>query len=353
MKICYLADAANVHTQKWATFFANRGHHVTVISFRPFDIPGVTVHHIRTPPGKVGYVLVAPRIGRLVRRLAPDLLHAHHATSYGFVGALSGFRPFFLSSWGSDVIWSPYQSKLFQWMVRYNFKRADCVTATSHFLAQATAQFCPPNTSVHVIPFGVDTQVFAPPNQQNSDRPPTIGIIKTLRPRYGIRELILAFRQIAANFPKARLMIVGGGEKQVELQSLVDRLNLSQSINLTGPIAHHRVPEYLHQFDIFVVPSLTNRESFGVAAVEASACGLPVVASNVGGLPEVVVDSKTGLLVPPGDVDALARAMTRLLDNPALRVDMGQAGREFVLQHYRWADNAALMDKLYREVTGV
>jgi glycosyltransferase involved in cell wall biosynthesis len=349
MRICYLADAPSVHTQKWVHFFAERGNDVHVISFRPAAIAGVQVHHVIAPLGKLGYLLGASRVRKLVRHIAPDILHAHHATSYGLVGAISGYHPYIISSWGSDVIWSPRQSFLFDIMLRHNLRRADAVTATSRMLAKATATFCPPGTKVHVIPFGVDINFFTPSPRTCQDRSAIIvGTVKTLRPRYGIRELILAFQRIADAFPTARLIVVGGGDQHTELQTLIVNLDLENRITLTGQVSHKDVPEYLRGFDIFVVPSLTDRESFGVAAVEASASGLPVIASRVGGLPEVVLDGKTGLLVPPGDIDALADAMSRLLADSALRAQMGQAGRQFVLEHYRWEDNAKLMEEIYK-----
>jgi glycosyltransferase involved in cell wall biosynthesis len=349
-KLCYLADAPSVHTQKWAHFFAERGNDVHIISFRPAAITGVQVHYVATPLGKLGYLLGAGRIRKLVQHIAPDILHAHHATSYGLMGAMADYHPYIISSWGSDVIWSPHQFFVFDRILRYNFRRADMVTATSRMLAEATAIFCPPVTKVHIIPFGVDTNAFAPSPRTYQNKSLIIGTVKTLRPRYGIRELILAFQRIADAFPTVRLMIVGGGEQHAELQALLVNLNLENRITLTGQVDHKYVPEYLRSFDIFVVPSLTHRESFGVAAVEASASGLPVVASQVGGLPEVVLDGKTGLLVPPGDIDALATAISRLLADSALRARMGQAGRQFVLDHYRWEDNAKLMEQLYNKV---
>jgi glycosyltransferase involved in cell wall biosynthesis len=352
VKICYLADAANVHTQKWASFFAQRGNEVCVISFLPAVIPGIKVYHIHPPFGKLGYLLSTGRISNLIRQISPNLLHAQHATSYGFVGALSGYHPYIISSWGSDVIWSPQRSFIFRWILRYNFQRADFVTATSRMLADTTAMFCPPNTKVHVIPFGVDTNTFSPisSNEEKKKEKLTVGIVKTMRPRYGIRELILAFQKVSKDFPTANLIIVGGGEQLSELRAMVKDLNMETCITLTGLVNHSQITKYLHNFDVFVVPSLTNRESFGVAAVEASACGLPVIASNVGGLPEVVLDGETGLLVPPGNIDALAQAISCLLANPALRNQMGQAGRQFVLEHYRWEDNAKLMEDLYKDI---
>lgn len=354
MRICYLADALSIHTQKWARFFAERGNDVSVISFRPADIPGVMVHHIRAPLGKAGYLLTARRISRLIRYISPDLLHAHHATSYGLVGSLSGYRPYIISSWGSDVLWSPQRFFVFDWMLRYSFRRADRVTATSRMLAKATSLFCPPDTKVFVVPFGVNTDLFCPPSGSNghSEKSLTIGTVKTLRPRYGIRELILAYDRIADAFPDTRLVIVGGGEQYAQLHALVVNLGMETRITFSGPVGHEVIPDYLRSFDLFAVPSLDDRESFGVAAVEASACGLPVIASRVGGLSEVVVDGETGFLVPPGDIDALSAAMACLLSDPELRTSMGQAGRRFVLEHYRWEDNASLMEQLYRQVLG-
>ena len=108
------------------------------------------------------------------------------------------------------------------------------------------------------------------------------------------------------------------------------------------------LPELLRNVDIFVMPSI--REEFGVAAVEAQAMEIPVVSTRVGGVPEVVLDGETGILVEPGDSEQLAQAILTLIENPALRRQMGKRGREHVLANYRWEDNAALMENLYQRI---
>jgi glycosyltransferase involved in cell wall biosynthesis len=115
-----------------------------------------------------------------------------------------------------------------------------------------------------------------------------------------------------------------------------------------GGVPHDQVIHYLHKMDIFVVPSF--QESFGVAAVEAAAAGLPVVASDVGGLPEVVIDGETGYLVPPADAHTLSQRLAQLIADPSLRRRMGKAGRVLVETHYNWKDNAAQMERLYRSL---
>lgn len=117
---------------------------------------------------------------------------------------------------------------------------------------------------------------------------------------------------------------------------------------MLGSAAHARVPSLLQGFDVFV--AMSRQESFGVAVAEASAAGLPVVASNVGGLPEVVVDGETGFLVQSGDAEALAGCLDRLLADEALRDRMGAAGREFVARHFDWEDSVTQMMSIYGQL---
>jgi glycosyltransferase involved in cell wall biosynthesis len=104
----------------------------------------------------------------------------------------------------------------------------------------------------------------------------------------------------------------------------------------------------LRDVDIFAMPSTW--EGFGVSAIEASAMRLPVVASNIHGIPDVVVDGETGILVPPADAEALAGAIERLVTTPGLPASMGDAGRAFVEKHYDWRDNTRLMERLYDDM---
>jgi glycosyltransferase involved in cell wall biosynthesis len=115
-------------------------------------------------------------------------------------------------------------------------------------------------------------------------------------------------------------------------------------------VAHEQVPDVLGELDIFAMPSTA--EGFGVAALEAQAMELPVVASRVHGIPDVVQHERTGILVTPGDDDRLAAAIRRLVEDKELRRELGQAGREFVEERYRWQDNASVMERLYGYLAG-
>jgi glycosyltransferase involved in cell wall biosynthesis len=353
MRICLLADAQSAHTSRWTGYLAGCGHDLHVLSFRPAELPDVRVHVFQWGKrlGKARYLLYPLAIRRLVHRLCPHILHAHHATSYGLAGALSGWRPFLIHTWGSDVL-DLGRFGVNRKLAAFNLRRADVITCTSQVMARATRQLVPATTPVHLIPFGVDLRRFHPrPEPRPPHAPLVIGAVKWLLvPLYGLHHLLRAFAALDSPNRALQLLILGDGPQRPELESLARALGIAERTRFVGRVPNDQVVRYLHQMDIFVIPSL--QESFGVAAVEASAVGLPVVASNVGGLPEVVLEGETGFLVPPADVQGLSERLAWLIADPQLRRRMGSAGRAFVTAHYDWQTNAAQMEHLYRSLVG-
>jgi len=360
MRLCFLADAKITHTQRWVRFFARQGHEVHLISFREEALPGVMVHPVkRTIPvrispvastlGKLGYFTYVRKFKNLIGSIAPDILHAHWATSYGLMGAWSGYHPFVLSTWGSDVFDFPHRSFWHRKLLQYILGRADHLTATSRMLTAETKLYLKNAKEVHTIPFGVDISRFRP-LERDPDAGVTVGIVKRLEKKYGIDYLIRAFAHIAGDHPQSKLLIVGDGSEETSLKRLAEELNVRERIHFAGYVDNDAVPEYLNRMDIFVVPSVLSSETFGVAAVEAAACQLPVIASDIGGLPEVVLDGETGFLVPSRDDRAVAERLDRLIADESLRKRMGIAGRRFVEEHYVWEANAMLMSRLYKRI---
>ena len=363
IRICFLADGQNSHTRKWVTFFAQHGYDVHLITFRAENIPGVHVHSVpraypvRIDPAaptyaKIGYLFYLSRIKSQVKKIAPDILHAHWATSYGLIGAYSNHHPFVLSTWGSDVLDFPKKSVLHSRVLEYIINSADAITATSSMLTIETKKFIKKNKMIYSIPFGVDVKLFkpAPARKTNSQGTLTIGVTKRLERKYGIEYLILAFSKLTEDCQNLRLWIIGDGSERARLKSLCRTLGITKFVHFWGHIHSRDIPGYMKQIDIFAVPSVLSSETFGVAAVEAAACEIPVVASDIGGLPEVVIDGKTGFLVPPKNPDVLARKIYLLVKDGKLRREMGKAAREFILSKYVWEENALQMERVYQRV---
>lgn len=161
-----------------------------------------------------------------------------------------------------------------------------------------------------------------------------IGTIAELHPTKQLPILIRAFAQIAEQHADAMLMIMGEGQERVALETLVRDLALEDRIRLRGHVA--QAASYLCALDLFVLPSRS--EALAYVLLEAGLAELPVIASNVGGIPEIIIENETGVLVPSGDVDALASSMNHLLSDPIERRRLASAHKERVVRHFRTKD---------------
>ncbi|CAB3931086.1 glycosyltransferase family 4 protein [Achromobacter insolitus] len=173
-----------------------------------------------------------------------------------------------------------------------------------------------------------------------------IGCVAVMRADKGHRDLIDAFHRIAATFPNAHLVLVGEGQPLAgQLQAQAQALGLAPRVHFTG--RRDDIGNVLMAFDVFALPTL--REALGTVFIEAAAMGLPVVGTNVGGVPETMQAGVTGLLVPPADPEALAGALEGLLADPALRRRMGEAGRELIRGQGQFSAErtAALVEQAY------
>jgi glycogen(starch) synthase len=160
---------------------------------------------------------------------------------------------------------------------------------------------------------------------------------------------VRAFASVVACFPNARLTIAGDGPARVELEELARELRLNSTVDFLGWVEPERIPELMSQSTIVVMPSRW-QEPFGLVALQGSQMERPVVASRVGGLPEVVADGETGLLVKNEDVDGLATAIIHLIENPRIAQQMGKAGRERAQRLYSIEAHVAAYEKLYRQI---
>lgn len=358
MKIAFLAARNCIHAVRWVNEMADRGHDIYLITMHSGgDAINKRIKICSLSYGPpLGYLLNAVSLKITLNDIRPDVLHVHYASGYGTLGRLGGFHPYILSIYGSDVYEFPYRSFINRNLVRQNLSAADWLCSTSEIMARQANQLCPGLKNLTVTPFGVDTGIFRPvPSLRNAEFI-TIGTVKKLEKKYGIDILIKAFAEVRKELEiaspglvqKLRLLIVGEGPQKKELAELARRLRLTGVTEFAGAVPHCEVPGYLNRMDIYVAAS--RLESFGVAVLEASACSLPVVVSDVFGLPEVVKHGITGFVVESQNVSEVAGALIKLIQNQLLRLKMGKAGRERVLQNYKWADNASVMEAVYGAV---
>ncbi len=340
--LAFIAPASVIHTVKWVNGLACQGFKVHLITQHlptEYIHSDVTLHLLPIKNG-LGYIFNAVALNRLIKQISPDLINVHYASGYGTLANLSQIKPYSLSVWGSDVYEFPYKNILNKMLVKWNLNKADTIFSTSNAMAEQVRNLIGKSTQITITPFGVDMNRFKLTEPVFSSPKITIGIVKRLEDKYGIDILIKSFAQVVSHYQKVdstivnklQLLIVGDGSKKDEYSKLVEELKLAPYCIFKSAIPNEEVPAVINSIDIFAVCSRI--ESFGVAAIEASACNRPCIVSNVGGLPEVVSNNHTGIIVSSESVSEFSQAMIRLIDDPTTAIELGLQARRFVESQY-------------------
>ncbi|MBE9180302.1 glycosyltransferase family 4 protein [Oculatella sp. LEGE 06141] len=224
-------------------------------------------------------------------------------------------------------------------VARRVFNAATALIAVSAEVKTYLERYVADTSSIQIIPNGVNPDRFSA-HLQPLDRPHpfTIGFVGTLKPWHGLPILIDAFDRFHHHHPDSRLLIVGDGPEKESLMADVTTRELQAAVQFTGAIAPNDVPAYLATMDVAVAP-YPNQANFYFSPLkvyEYMAAGLPVVASQIGQLSDVINDGVTGLLCPPGDAIALTAALDQLWRSPKLASQLGQAARKTVTEHHTW-----------------
>jgi glycosyltransferase involved in cell wall biosynthesis len=280
---------------------------------------------------------------RAVRDVGADILHVNldnpWTSQYGLLAGLLTRTPIVAVIHGRTPPWRRRQ----QWLVRLvarGVRAYVCVSRDSARYAESLLGLKP--GSVHVIHNGaLVSSTSAPPVPPGDVR---IGAVGRLSPEKGLEVLVEAMRSV----PRCRLVLVGDGPERAKLEELVGTLDLGARVNFAGWVDPPWTATWA--FDVLAMPSFM--EGFPLVIVEAMLAGIPVVASAVGGIPEIVVEGETGLLVPPNDVEALADSLRRIVEDAGLRAKIAVQCRSAALEHFTARTMAANFEALYGDIMG-
>jgi len=259
--------------------------------------------------------------------------------------------PVVIHLWGSDfkVLGLPIAARLLVPLLR----RADTIICEGEPFAQSLEKMGFPENRIRVLPNGVDLDAFSPQDRaaarQTLGLPPdplTIVTVGSLSPHKGQEYLIRSLPEIPRSGLMFRLYLIGDGEYRPQLQSLVDELKLNDYVTFAGTKKTDEVPLWLNAADIFVQPSLS--EGNPNAVLEAMACGLPIVATRTGGLPQMIEDGVDGILIAPASAGDLARQIIALMQEPDRRKKLGANGLHTVRARYAsWKTQAEILKAMY------
>lgn len=360
MKLVFIAAANSIHTVRWVNAMAKREHEVHLITMHRPDLDkideNINIYYLKIKP-PLGYYLNYLRVKKILDIIRPDILNVHYASGYGTLARLVKFKPTLLSVWGSDVFEFPYENKFKKIVLRKNLKAATHIASTSWVMKRQTEKFVKPRLNIEITPFGVDLEKFKSMVKFKDKEYITIGTVKKIEEIYGTRYILEGVGNLLEKLKKnklydiakkIRVLIVGDGTQKKEMELLSDQLGIKNITSFIGAIPHSDVPKYLNKLDIYCAPSI--RESFGVAIIEASACELPVIVSDVDGLPEVVEHGKTGYIIKSKESIEIAERLYELVIDKEKRILLGKNGREFVRKNYNWEENVLLMENVYKNL---
>ena len=353
---------------------AKRGHSVHFVSYAP----PIRLTDNETPPERIQFhpvdmlsyplfeyppytLALASRLSQIALEHGLDLVHMHYAIPHAVSAYLARelcratrYLPVVTTLHGTDITLVG-RDPSFLPITRFGIEQSDAVTAISRYLSDATQATFDVQTPIEVIYNFIDAEYYRrSPDEEfrRSLAPKNERIIlhtSTFRPVKRITDCIEIVARInGSDRTRSRLVMCGDGPERQEAEALAARLGIADAVTFVGKQPQSRVRDYLSVADLLLLPSQT--ESFGLVALEAMASEVPVIATRVGGIPEVVEDGETGYLFEVGDVTGMAEAASLLLDDGEKRERMGQRGRVQAVSRFANDKIIPQYENLYRSV---
>lgn len=384
LRIAVLADFEGPHARSWLRWFIARGHDVHAISFYPPSAPveGATMHALsgggkrvsgsgrretgsgitgRVPRGiaRLAHAIRYRRAGlaRVVRAIAPDVMHGHFLVEHGFYGMFAGARPYVATAWGSDVLVEPRRDPVSRLIAMYVARRADLVTSNNAYMAERIVALGAKRERVHVVTLGADRYDLERADASVNVAPPQQGrqrIVLSTRAHerlYNIGEIIDAYAQVVRSRPDVRLVVAHGGSQTAALQERAR--GAGGRVEFAGFLDRAAFRDALADAEVFV--SVPSSDGTSVALLQAMAAGAFPVVSDLPTQRELIEDAAdspgvNGLRVPLHDVRALADRIGRALDDADLRRFAAARNRAIVEERGLNEVQMARMEELYRSL---
>src|SRR5574341_754046 len=338
---------------------------IPVRRFRYFFSRWENLTHEETAPDRVArgflpkilvffYLLLGSfSIIKLCLRQRFDVIHVHWTVPhfwFGFLGRLVSKTPIVSTFYGVELSWVKSKIPLFKPFLKWSIKKSNRVIAISgHTYKEVIALF---NREVQIVPYGISLSDRELKREKSSSKHKNILCVGRLVERKGVSYLIEAFGKIEEE-TSAQLIIVGQGPEKERLEQLAKGRKLSDKIKFAGFVKDEELGKYYQNCSVFVLPAITDEkgdtEGLGVVLIEALNYKKPVIASNVGGITDIVINGKTGLLVPEKDSDELAKALKKILKDEKLATKLGEEGYEYVRENFGWNKIIKRLKEVYEK----
>jgi glycosyltransferase involved in cell wall biosynthesis len=286
----------------------------------------------------------------VLRRVKPDLVHAGPIQRCAFPIGLLGFRPLVSMSWGSDLLSDASKGSGRAW-ARFALGRSGALIADCQSVRQAAVEIGMRDDRIVVFPWGVDLAQFRPSNERNlraklgwNDAFVVLST-RAWEPIYGVDLLVEGFCRAAATNPQLRLLMLGSGSLEERIHRKLESQGMFDRVYMAGQVSYDQLPDCYHAADIYV--SASHSDGSSVSLLEAMACGLPALVSDIAGNREWVEPGGNGWWFTDGDAERLASTLTQAVTSVDL-VALGERGRSIAEQRADWSRNAKMVYEAYR-----
>jgi len=366
-RLAFLANGESDHTKRWLTYFVEKGYDVHLITFTPKPIKGVETHELKYS-GKLGYLQRILDVRKTVKKIGPDVLHAHYISHYGVYGAFTGFHPYVLTAYGSDIFEAPEKSRIMKMMVKYAIKKADLIHTVSAS-ARLIELGCDPK-KILVQQWGVDTDLFSPKARSQSLRR-ELGVdsgylvlsARNWEPLNNAEVFVKAAPIIFKRMGNVKFVMLGGGSLEQRLKELARELGVYEDISFIGRVPEREMPEYLASADVYIDTFCDLRvdqsgrtmvvhgtSGVGQTTRQAMACGTPQVLSDRPGTKSL--DWFCGVLYKRLDHVDLAEKVVQLLNDDEGREAIRQKSRKKALVIFNQEKIISQWENTYHELKG-
>jgi glycosyltransferase involved in cell wall biosynthesis len=365
MKILYFSKDYSLHDHRFLSAIRNGGHaafHVRLeANLRQMEDRPVPegVQIVQWAGGRSNFRwLDLPKLvlslRRVIKQIKPDLIHAGPIQSCAFIAVLTGFRPILTMSWGYDLMQDVHKSRWMERVTHFVLRKSTFFTSDSRVTRDKAVTYGMHPDRTIVFPWGVDLQRFAPKNWSSPgggrlipDNSFTIFCNRSWEPLYGVDVLARAFVRAAQSRPGLSLLLLGGGSQGARIRQILMSGGVLDRVTFGGQVSQTELPRWYHRADVYVSPSHVDGSS--VSLMEALACGLPCLVSDIPGNKEWVTEGENGWLFPDGDADTLAAKIMQAMDRRSMLPKIGRAARAMAEERADWKKNSAKLMQVYKQ----
>lgn len=334
LRLCFIGNANSIHTRRWIQPFVEQGHTVHLLSYRTMSgtLPGVKTTDLTSIVNtrKLRFAYWGWWVRHYVHRLKPHILHAHQIQAAGWLGALTGYHPFVVSGWGSDILVEPHKSALRRLLVSIVLHQCDALTVPSRLLYNEAKSLGYPEVQMHLIPWGIDTSIFRPLPRDRIATRTQLGIDddtkvllcpRRISPLCNIDTVLKSIKFVSPSVPKLRLVLLRfsvDSSYMAELQRLIVEEGLSDIVTwLPSQESPNDMARLYRMADVTV--SVPSSEGYGFTVFEAMAAGCPTIITDLPVFKDEIRNRVHALKVPVRDATNTGAAVETLLSNRGLR----------------------------------